>query len=458
MDIKLLISDIDGTLLNEKKEITEYTKKALNNFVKEGKQLILATGRAHVSAKKILDSIGLEGIVISYNGAKIIDTKNNEVIYHNPIKEEITRKLIEYSKKKNVHLNLYIGNDWFVENKESEKSTFYKNLSKIEPKEIDFYDLEKVETTKALFFEEYDKLKEIESELSKEIGEYVDFTYSSSYFLEILNKGVNKGTAVKKVIDILDISKDNCIAFGDELNDYEMLKYVKYGVAMGNANEKLKNEIVHKTLTNSENGVAKFIEEAVENSRRSYLENIMIKSRSNRSFENRVISKEILEEIVNVTRYAGSARNLQGIKYVIINTKETLDKIFPLTKWAGAIEWNPEISEGPSAYIMLCSQENLNVSEGMLNFDMGLASQNMVLKIKELGYDMCIIGSYNKSEVNKIVGLDEKYKSHYLIAIGKGKEKISIVPGKEGQLTYYRVDGEHFVPKLPLEKIIIKEV
>ncbi|MGL5231781.1 MAG: nitroreductase family protein, partial [Fusobacteriaceae bacterium] len=134
---------------------------------------------------------------------------------------------------------------------------------------------------------------------------------------------------------------------------------------------------------------------------------------------------------------------------------ETLDKIFPLTKWAGAIEWNPEISEGPSAYIMLCSSQKLIVSEGMLNFDMGLASQNIVLKIKELGYDMCIIGSYNKVEVNKIVGLDEEYKSHYLIAIGKGKEKISIVPGEEGKLTYYRVDGEHFVPKLPLEKIIL---
>lgn len=455
MDIKLLISDIDGTLLNEKKEITEYTKKALNNFVEEGRQFILATGRAHISAKKILDNIGLEGILISYNGAKITDTRNNEVMYHNPINEEITRKLIEYSKIKNVHLNLYIGDDWFVEKKESEKSTFYKNMSKVEPKEVDFYNLGKVETTKALFFEEHDKLKEIERELKEEIGEYVDFTYSSKNFLEILNKGVNKGSAVKKVIDLLNISKDNCIAFGDELNDYEMLKYVKYGVAMGNANEKLKNEIVHKTLTNSENGVAKFIEEAVDNSKRSYLENLMINSRSNRSFENEEISRETLEEIVNVARYAGSARNLQGIKYAIINKKETLDKIFPLTKWAGAIEWNPEISEGPSAYIMLCSSQKLIVSEGMLNFDMGLASQNIVLKIKELGYDMCIIGSYNKVEVNKIVGLDEEYKSHYLIAIGKGKEKISIVPGEEGKLTYYRVDGEHFVPKLPLEKIIL---
>ncbi|MBP6062868.1 MAG: Cof-type HAD-IIB family hydrolase [Fusobacteriaceae bacterium] len=458
MEVKLLISDIDGTLLNEKKELTDYTKKALHNFKENGGQIVLATGRAHVSAKKILDKIGIEGIIISYNGARIIDTRTNETLYHNPIEEEITNKLIEYYKKSNTHLNLYIGDNWYIEDKKTEKSIFYTNLSKIEPKEEDFNNLKNFKVTKALFFDDYEKLKVIEAELKKEIGDLVDFTYSSSYFLEVLAKGVNKGAAVEKIVEILNVPIDKCVAFGDELNDYEMLKSVKYGVAMGNSNEKLKSEILHRTLSNRENGVAKFIEEAIDDPNRGCVEKLMMECRSKRAFESEIIPTEILEEIVNVARYAGSSRNSQCARYIIINSKNILEEIFPFVKWAGAIEWNPEITEGPSAYIMLCTRENLNISDAMLNFDLGLAAQNIALKIKSLGYDMCVIGSYNKHEVNKITQLEDGYKSHYLIAVGKGKERVTIVPGEEERLAYYRVDGEHFVPKLPLEKIIIKKI
>lgn len=457
MEIKILVSDIDGTLLNDEREITNYTFEKLSGFMKGGGKIVLASGRAYSFMKDILKELGIKGVVVSYNGARIVDSETEEILYHNPLNSNITKKIIDFAKERGVHLNLYVENDWYVENADSDETEFYYSISGKRPVKTDFGLLKGVETTKALIFAENSILKKLEEELKELIGEEVDFTYSRPEFLEILSKGVNKGRGVQKALEILGISPDNCIAFGDELNDLEMLKFVKYGVAMENSNEKLKNEIVHKTLKNSENGVAKFLEDVIPNKEDSYLDILMKKTRSKRSFHNEIISSEKIDQIINSARFAGSARNAQEVRYLSINSREILDEIFPHTRWAGAIEWSPEISEGPSAYILLCSKKIVQNTD-YLHFDMGLASQNILLKAKEQGYDSCILAAYNKEEINKIVELPEEYRSHYLIALGKGKEEVTIVPGIEGKLSYYRIGKEHFVPKLPFEKLIIKKI
>lgn len=179
------------------------------------------------------------------------------------------------------------------------------------------------------------------------------------------------------------------------------------------------------------------------------------KIRSHRSFSNKKISMEELEKMVEGTRYASSTRNGQKIRYVLITDDEICKKIFPLVKFAGAIPWNPTEVEAPSAYILMCSENPLNnFTERNLYFDMGVASHNIMLVANELGYGGCIIGAYNKPEVEKVVGLPENFTSYILLALGEPTDTVTIVEAVNGDTTYSRdEENHHFVPKLSLEEI-----
>lgn len=179
------------------------------------------------------------------------------------------------------------------------------------------------------------------------------------------------------------------------------------------------------------------------------------KIRSHRSFSHEKITMKELEEMVESTRYASSTKNSQKIRYVLINDEELCKKIFPLIKFAGAIPWNPTEKEAPTAYILMCSENPLTgITEKNLYFDMGLASHNIMLIANELGYGGCIMGAYNRPEVDKLVQLPEDYSSHILLALGKPTDKVEIVEAINNDTTYYRDDNNHhFVPKLSLENI-----
>ncbi len=183
--------------------------------------------------------------------------------------------------------------------------------------------------------------------------------------------------------------------------------------------------------------------------------NTLKEIRSHRSFSNKKISMEELEKMIDGTRFASSTRNAQKIRYVLINEEELCRKIFNHIKFAGAISWNPTIEESPTAYILMCSEFPLNnFSENYLYFDMGTASHNIFLTAYELGYGGCIIGAYNRLEVEKLVELPENYRSYILLALGEPKDKVIITEAINQNTTYFRdEENNHFVPKLPLEKI-----
>ena len=182
----------------------------------------------------------------------------------------------------------------------------------------------------------------------------------------------------------------------------------------------------------------------------------LMKIRSHRSFTKKKISMEELEKMIESTRYASSTRNAQKLRYLLINDEEICNKIFPLVKFAGAIPWNPTSEEAPTAYILMCSENPLvNFSEKNLYFDMGIASQNIMLTANEMGYAGCIIGAYNKPEVDKLVNLPQGYISYTLLALGEPRDIIIITDAINGNTTYSRDNNQHFVPKLSLKDIIL---
>lgn len=183
--------------------------------------------------------------------------------------------------------------------------------------------------------------------------------------------------------------------------------------------------------------------------------NLMKETRSHRSFYQVEISREELELMVEGARMGASTKNSQELRFAIINEKSLREKIFSNTKWAGMLSWNPVSEEAPTAYILICSKRNIIIPEMFLGMDVGIGAENISLIAKSMGYGSCMIGAYNKKEVEEIIELGGEYRSHLLIGLGKPRDTVTIVDSRDGNTSYYREGDFHFVPKISLKDIML---
>ena len=185
------------------------------------------------------------------------------------------------------------------------------------------------------------------------------------------------------------------------------------------------------------------------------------KARSVRGFrEDRPVTDEELRYLVECARYTPSARNAQVLKYALVNTPEMLQKVQPLTKWAGALkELNlPYPGTCPQAFIVICQDYRLNDSPTAFQKDVGIAAQTMLLAANELGLGGCMIASFSAGELKMVLGLEDFLKPQLVLALGAPMEDIRITDvGPDGNTTYYRDEkGTHYVPKRTLEELILR--
>ncbi|HPY95683.1 MAG TPA: nitroreductase family protein [Candidatus Cloacimonadota bacterium] len=187
------------------------------------------------------------------------------------------------------------------------------------------------------------------------------------------------------------------------------------------------------------------------------LKDLVSMNRSIRRYDaTRSISKEELFELVNLARLSPSAANRQPIKYVLVNEKEELDKVFPCIGWAAYLQdWKgPDPSQRPTAYIIMITE--LQIAPHV-NVDPGISAQTILLGATEKGLGGCMISSVNKSKLRRILKIPNYYEILLTIAIGKPDEKVILEEvDKEGDIRYWRDEiGDHHVPKRKLEDIII---
>lgn len=191
----------------------------------------------------------------------------------------------------------------------------------------------------------------------------------------------------------------------------------------------------------------------------SFLKCLLIKDRSIRRFkEDYEIERQQLIDLVGLTRFCASGRNLQPLKYYLVNDKELCQKVFPLLKWAGYLsDWEGPIKgERPSAYLIQCLDRSLTNN---CLCDDGLQLQAITLGATSLGLGCCIIKSFNLGEVKRVLRLSDNLDPLYVIAIGKPNELVKIEDLKDEDLEsikYYRTpDGLHHVPKRALKDLLI---
>lgn len=184
-------------------------------------------------------------------------------------------------------------------------------------------------------------------------------------------------------------------------------------------------------------------------------------ARSIRSYDvSRPAGKENLEYFVECARFCPSAANLQPLKYRLCYERDEAARLLDLTKWAGYLKdvKLPPEGKGPTDFIVICHDKTVSPATDYTMMDVGIAAQTINLAARERGYGCCMIGSFDKEETAKLLGIPEDLTPILVIAIGTPAEEpvICSLP-EDGSIKYFRNDADlHFVPKRSMEEVLIK--
>lgn len=268
MTYKMIVLDMDDTLLRDDHTISPRTKKALLDAQQAGVKVVLASGRptyAMVDVAKELELDKYGSFILSFNGGRITDYRTNEEVYAKALSKETMHEMIDISKREDVYIHTYIGND-IVTEKNNPYTLIEKEITAMEIVEVSsLKDAVTEPVVKALMLEEPEKLALVEKKLQQEFAGKLSIMRSKPFFLEVTENGVDKGQSLDYLIQQLGIKQEEVIAMGDSYNDVSMIKFAGLGVAMGNAPQDIKDLANHVTETNMNDGVAIVVEEFILN-------------------------------------------------------------------------------------------------------------------------------------------------------------------------------------------------
>lgn len=268
--IKLVAIDMDGTLLNSKKELLEETKQYFKDFHKKETDtlLVLCTGRPESGIRPYLKDLGYleeNHYIISQNGANIYESRTGKRVMDAFLDSAAIQKWIELGKKHGISV-MGAGVDYYycfdqgpTEWMEFDVKLVSGKLKRIPTKEslnTDFY--------KILLMGDEEQLNEFETFIPEEWRDEFYVVRSQKYLVEVLTKGVNKAFGLEKLAQKLNIQPSEIAAVGDAANDIEMLEYAGLAIAMGNASEEVKSISDIVTDTNENNGVIKAIDNLIQ--------------------------------------------------------------------------------------------------------------------------------------------------------------------------------------------------
>lgn len=258
--IRIIATDLDGTLLNNEHKISDYNKKIISAINKKGIKVILSTGRPTSAAIKFLNDLNIETDMISFNGAMITNKKGN-ILYENNLESDIGKELIDIAKKYKVYYQGFLGERWNISDKNNKWLDFYISIAKISNYSVGFENIKDFSFSKFMFIGENYLLKEIANELYKKLKNKIYYTFSRPVYLEVHNNKVSKANALSFLLNKYNIKRKNVMAFGDNNNDMEMLEIAKISVAVENAESIIKEKAKYITKSNIEDGVGYFINE-----------------------------------------------------------------------------------------------------------------------------------------------------------------------------------------------------
>jgi len=254
---KAVISDLDGTLLNSQHQVSEFTRSTLKALVGSGVKFIVATGRHIIDVQGIRQTMGFECDLITSNGA-LVSGADDRLLFQYTIDPDLAADLIRLTQDHpSYDTNIYTRDGWFLAREVPDLMEFHRDSGF----QYTVADLSRIDLNgihKFCFIGEPAALAKLECELLERHGGRASVVFSCDDCLEVMASKVNKGNSVQKALAGYGLHVDDAIAFGDAMNDYEMLSMVAKGFLMGNAHERLKAALPdHAVIGHSdEDGVA----------------------------------------------------------------------------------------------------------------------------------------------------------------------------------------------------------
>ena len=267
MSIKLVAIDIDGTLVNNNREITPEVFEAIQKAKAAGVKIVIATGRPLLGVKNILESLNLldaGDYVITYNGALVQATATGEAFIDEPLTYDDYLDIEMESRRLKTPLHSITMSTIYTHNRNISKYSINEAyITGLPLKYRTAEEMAKHEIIKMMYIDEPEKLDETITKLPQRLKERYTIVKSTPFYLEILNKNASKGLAVQHLAEKLGISHEETMAIGDEENDRSMLEAVGNPVVMANGNPELKKIAKYITKSNEASGVAHAINEWV---------------------------------------------------------------------------------------------------------------------------------------------------------------------------------------------------
>ena len=236
--IKLIATDIDGTILIPEGEFTEGVRTCIKNLQSRDIKVVLVTGRMNAAAQLIAKDLNLNTPIVSYQGGLVIE--GDKVLYERYLSEEQAEKIVEWAHSEKIHINLYNNDILYSESNDYEIQRYCK-IQNLNCKIQSFSDVKKDKVNKilAVDYSNAEKISKYEKELPI-IFPDLYIVKSTNYFLEFSNIEASKYCAVKFLQKYWHLNDDEILAIGDQNNDIELLRAGGIKVAMGNATDKLK--------------------------------------------------------------------------------------------------------------------------------------------------------------------------------------------------------------------------
>lgn len=267
MDEKVLVLDIDGTLTNSRKEISPNTKRAIQETLKRGHKVILASGRPTPGMRRYEEELELEkygGYLLSFNGGRIVECRSGEVVYQRILPLNIIPGLYGFAKRNGCGLVTYFGDRIISAFEPDEYVRLESRINGMEIKVVEnFKEYVDFDINKCLLTAAPGRAEALEKELADRYGDMLSVYRSEPFFIEIMPKHVDKASSLDRMLQTVGLTRENAICCGDGFNDISMIKYAGVGVAMGNAQPAVKDAADYITGTNDEDGLVQVMDEFI---------------------------------------------------------------------------------------------------------------------------------------------------------------------------------------------------
>ena len=270
MDIRMIALDLDGTLTDDRKQISVHTIETLHKASEKGVRIVIASGRPMLGILPVAEQIGLfemGGMIVAFNGGHIFDCKTGEDVYRAVFPKEYIREACGFAKKNGMSIISYDSEQIITEGPVDEwvGHEVYNTGAKVKivPDLPAYIEEIRYPIVKMLICADPVALGPVEAEMAKHYEGTLDIYRAEPYFLEVMPKGINKAAGLRMLMEKTGISREQLMACGDANNDLPMLREALLSVAVGNASDDVKRNAAFVSKSNNEDGVAYAIEKFV---------------------------------------------------------------------------------------------------------------------------------------------------------------------------------------------------